>query len=72
MSGVGAKVKPIEHLDAWRAMVAESAKNQMVYVVDVFKDWCGPCTVMQFFFDQLVCNPFNISRHFEFCFMLAL
>ena len=54
MSGQGAKTKPIADEAAWDAMLAESKASPMIFVVDVFKDWSGPCTVMQIFFDRLV------------------
>jgi len=57
----GAKFQQIVDLEEWNQMMKESSKNEMIYVLDVYKDWCGPCTVMRFFFDQLVGNSLSAT-----------
>eukprot|EP00613_Pedinella_sp_CCMP2098_P002417 CAMPEP_0171625914 /NCGR_PEP_ID=MMETSP0990-20121206/19697_1 /TAXON_ID=483369 /ORGANISM="non described non described, Strain CCMP2098" /LENGTH=120 /DNA_ID=CAMNT_0012193143 /DNA_START=198 /DNA_END=560 /DNA_ORIENTATION=+ len=44
----------------------ESSKNEMIYVLDVYKDWCGPCTVMRFFFDQLMNSEAKVEQRVGF------
>ncbi len=51
--GNGAKIREIDGVQAWDDLVRESAKSEQIIVIDVYKDWCGPCTCMHFFFDRL-------------------
>jgi len=53
----GAKLVSLDAPEAWDQMLAESKASPMLFVVDVFKDWAGPCTVMQIFFDRFVSIP---------------
>ncbi len=66
MASFGAKVRDIPSVEAWDALVKDSLKQEVIIVVDVYKDWCGPCTVMQFFFDQLVLNGEQIEERVYF------
>lgn len=54
MNGMGAKISEIKSLDEWENMMKESAASDPIVVLDVYIDWAGPCSVMQFFFDRLV------------------
>ena len=76
MAQGSAKVVRLQDLDSWHEMMKESSKTEKVYVLDVFKDWCGPCTVMQFFFDQMVrpvmCLSSTESPFFTSLFLLVL
>ena len=58
MNAMGAKINEINSLDEWEIMMKESAASDPIVVLDVYIDWAGPCSVMQYFFDRLVIAPY--------------
>jgi len=67
---VGANVIDIKTVDEFELILKQSKENpsgtEMLHVIDVYKEWCGRCETMQFFFDQIVMSNDRIEERVAF------